>query len=302
MQFHSPRALKVALSSGPLEITLMVVHFHHKHSRRQAQLEEIAKELHGPNLILCVDHNSLIVKHRDAFAPLEFKHDTSLRAREQEVAALAKAGLHDVWVDIHCPTLMDIKDKEPLCPTGFTHGYPRDGQRADPLRPRRIDRIHATSELLNLATSVYPMVAASSDRKAVLAAFTTPSFETKGTAPRLYYPEAILQGPEAMEELEASLKSITSMADQWWEDALGCIQKAAVSYQRERKNKKQSLELQALRLLRASTKESVAPAVHPFLSSLGTAATKVYEKAQNGHGHTLQAQRGNCVRRNIMGF
>ena len=104
IQFLCPRALKASLSSGPLEITLMVVHFHHKHSRRQAQWKEIAKELHGPNLILCADHNSLIVKHRDAFAPREFEHDTSLRAREQEVAALAKVGPHDVWVDIHCPT------------------------------------------------------------------------------------------------------------------------------------------------------------------------------------------------------
>ena len=181
MQFLSPRALKAALSSGPLEITLMVVHFHHKHSRRQAQWREFAKELHGPSLILCADHNSLIVKHRDAFAPLEFEHDTSLRAREQEVAALAKAGLHDVWVDIHCPTLMDIKDKESSCPTGFTYGYPREGERLDPQRLRRIDRIHATSDLLSSVTSVYPMFAANSDHKAVLAKFTPSSFETEGT-------------------------------------------------------------------------------------------------------------------------
>ena len=99
----------------------MVVHFHHKHSRRHAQWKEIAKELHGPNLIFCADHNSLIVKHGDAFAPPEFEHDTSLRAREQ-------AGLHDVWVDIHCPTLMDIKDKESSCPTGLTYGYPQEGE------------------------------------------------------------------------------------------------------------------------------------------------------------------------------
>ena len=52
-----------------------------------------------------------------------------------------------------------------------------------------------------------------------------------------------------MEELEASLKSITSTKDQWWEDAPGCIQKKTVSFQREHKNKKQSFELQALRLL-----------------------------------------------------
>ena len=191
MRFLSPRALKASLSSGPLEITLMVVHFHHKPSRRQAQWNEIAKELHGPNLILCADHNSLTVKHRDALVPLEFQHDTSLRAREQQVAALAKAGLHDVLVDIHCPTLMDIKDTESSCPTGFTYGYPREGEQLDPQRLRCIDRIHGTSELLSLATSVYPIFAANLDHKAVLAEFTPPSFETEGTTSRFYCPEAI---------------------------------------------------------------------------------------------------------------
>ena len=34
INFLSPRALKASLSSGPLEITLVVVHFHHKHTRR----------------------------------------------------------------------------------------------------------------------------------------------------------------------------------------------------------------------------------------------------------------------------
>ena len=72
MQALSPRALNASLSSGPLEITLMVVYLHHKHSRRQAQWKEIAKELHGPNLILCIHHNSFIVKHWDAFAPPAF--------------------------------------------------------------------------------------------------------------------------------------------------------------------------------------------------------------------------------------
>ena len=93
-----------------------------------------------------------------------------------------------------------------------------------------------------------------------------------------------------MEDLETSLKSITSTGDQWWEDALGCIQTKAVNYQREHKNKKQSVELQALRLLRVSTRDSVTPAVYQFLSSLEIAATEaataytllvgVYEKAQ----------------------
>ena len=290
MKFLSPRALKASLWSGPLEITIVVVHFHHKHTRRQSQWKDIAKELHGPILILCADHNSLVVKHRDAFAPPEFEHDTSLRARDQEVTTLAKAGLQDVWVDIHCPTLTDIKDKEASCPMGFTYGYPREGGRLNPQRLRRIDRIHTTSDLLSLATSVYPMFAANSDHKAIVAEFTPPSFDTEDTVPRFYCPETILQDPEAMEDLETSLKSIKSTGDQWWEEALSCIQKKAVSHQREHKNKKQSVELQALRFLRGSTRDSVAPAVYQFLSSLGIAATDaataytllvgVYEKAQ----------------------
>ena len=93
-----------------------------------------------------------------------------------------------------------------------------------------------------------------------------------------------------MEDLETSLKSIKSTGAQWWEDALSCIQKKAASHQREHKNKKQSVELQALRFLRGSTRDSIAPAVYQFLSSLGIAATDaataytlplgVYEKAQ----------------------
>ena len=290
MKFLSPRALKASLSSGPLEITIVVVHFHHKHTRRQSQRKDIAKELHGPNLILCADHNSLVVKHRDAFAPPEFEHDTSLRARDQEVTTLAKAGLQDVWVDIHCPTLTDIKDKEASCPTGFTYGYPREGERLDPQRLRRIDRIHTTSELLSLATSVYPMFAANSDHKAILAEFTPPSFDTEDTIPRFYCPETILHDPEAIENLETTLKSIKSTGDQWWEEALSCIQKKAINHQREHKDRKQPVELQALRFLRGSTRDSVTPAVYQFLSSLGIAATDaataytllvgVYEKAQ----------------------
>ena len=181
------------------------------------------------------------------------------------MTTLAKAGLLDVWVDIHCPTLTDIKDKESSCPTGFTYGYPQEGERLDPQRLRRIDRIHTTPDLLSLATSVYPMFAANSDHKAILAEFTPPSFEAEDTVPRFYCPETILQDSEAMEDLETSLKSIGSTGDQWWEEALGCIQKKAVSYQREHKNKKQSVELQALRFLRGSTRDSVTPAVYQFL-------------------------------------
>ena len=54
MKFLSPRALKASLSSGPLEITLVVAHLHYQHTRRQSAWKDIAKELHGPNLILSV--------------------------------------------------------------------------------------------------------------------------------------------------------------------------------------------------------------------------------------------------------
>ena len=47
--FLSPRALKASLSSGLLEITVVVVHFHHKHTRRRSPWKDIAKEFHGPN-------------------------------------------------------------------------------------------------------------------------------------------------------------------------------------------------------------------------------------------------------------
>ena len=70
----------------------------------------------------------------------------------------------------------------------------------------------------------------------------------------------------------------------------GMHPKEGGQHQREHKNKKQSVELQALRLLRGSTRDSVTPAVYQFLSSLGIAATEaptaytllvgVYEKAQ----------------------
>ena len=94
------------------------------------------------------------------------------------------------------------------------------------------------------------MFAANSDHKPILAEFTPPSFDTEDTVPRFYCPETILQDPEATEDLETSLKSIKSTRDQWWEEVLSCIQKKAVSHQREHKNKKQSVELQAPLFLR----------------------------------------------------
>ena len=51
MKFLSPTARKASPSSGLPEITLVMVHFHHKHTRRQSQWKDIAKELHGPNVI-----------------------------------------------------------------------------------------------------------------------------------------------------------------------------------------------------------------------------------------------------------
>ena len=110
---------------------------------------------------------------------------------------------------------MDIKDKASLCPTGFTYGHPREGERLDPQRLRLIDRIHATSEQLSLATTVYPIFAANLDHKAVLAEFTPPSYKTKGTTSQFYCLAANLHDPQEMEELGTSLTSITSAGDEW---------------------------------------------------------------------------------------
>ena len=82
------------------------------------------------------------------------------------------------------------------------------------------------------------------------------------------------------------------------------------------KNKKQSVELQALRFLRGSTRDSVTPAVYQFLSSLGIAATDaataytllvgVYEKAQRDYTLVARVNKSGVVcirsiRRNLCG-
>ena len=82
------------------------------------------------------------------------------------------------------------------------------------------------------------MFAANLGHKAIVAEFTPPRFDTEDTVPRFYCPETILHDPEAMEHVETSLKSIKSTGDQWWEEALSCIQKKAINHQREHKNKK----------------------------------------------------------------
>ena len=104
-------SLEGLVHQWPTGRTLLVVHNRHKHSQRSAQWKEISKSLNGPNRIICASHNSLVGKHRDAFAPLEFGPDSALNARGHEVLALAKARLHDVWFDVHCLDLVNTREK-----------------------------------------------------------------------------------------------------------------------------------------------------------------------------------------------
>ena len=131
----------------------MVVHFHHKHSKQSAQWKE-----NGPNLILCADHNSLVVMHPDAFAPPEFEHDSALKVREHEVSAAARARIHDMWVDVHCPDLFDMREKGDSQPTGFTEGFPTEGTKLDLQRMHRIDCVHTTVTLVALGHGGIPAV------------------------------------------------------------------------------------------------------------------------------------------------
>ena len=71
MQFLSSGALKATFTSGPLDIILVGVHFHHKHSKRSMQWKEIST-IPPPPLAI-----------QGAIAPLRIEYDTSSRARMQ---------------------------------------------------------------------------------------------------------------------------------------------------------------------------------------------------------------------------
>ena len=60
----------------------LVIHFPHKHSKQHQEWKELVKSLTSTKLILCVDRNSLTVKHKDALMPPELEHDSALGTRE----------------------------------------------------------------------------------------------------------------------------------------------------------------------------------------------------------------------------
>ena len=83
------------------------------------------------NRIMCVDHNNLVVKQQNVFAPQELEHDSTLQAREQEVSGFAKASINDAWADVHCRTLM-IYGTRVTRKLGFTYGFPKRSAVLDP--------------------------------------------------------------------------------------------------------------------------------------------------------------------------
>ena len=125
---------------------------------------------------------SLIVQHRDAAKPPEFEHDSALAATQQELQEIAKAGLQDVWVDMHCLVVVD----------------------------NWMDQVHATRQLTKLAAGAYPKFLGASDHKALQVDFEPPAFDNEGLQSRFYYSEEILRDQVATEDLEQGLRKIES--------------------------------------------------------------------------------------------
>ena len=59
-------------------LKVVVVHFHLRHSLRYQQWKRIRENFQGPTVLLLVDHNSFIVKAKDAYRPPEFKQPAAL--------------------------------------------------------------------------------------------------------------------------------------------------------------------------------------------------------------------------------
>ena len=221
-------------------------------------------------MILCADHKSLPVKHNDALLPPEFDHDSALAAREQVVKEIAKAGLQDVWVGIHCP---DMKDKSDLQPAGFTYGFPKHvwvpREPLNPQRLRRIDRVHASVELMKLVTRAYPEFLGSSNHAAMQVDFEPLSFDNAGLQSRFYFREDILHGAEAMDKLETRLKKSHSTGAQWWEDTLSCIKLVAIDFRKECTPKKKLVESRSLHSCRLSPRIRSHQRPIPFILPSG---------------------------------
>ena len=94
------RMMVAQLQKDNFILKVVIAHFHHKHKLHFEQCNCLKGELGGPVVIKLADHNSLIIKGRDAYRPLQFENPTALTARELETQALSQQGLRDVWSEV----------------------------------------------------------------------------------------------------------------------------------------------------------------------------------------------------------
>ena len=100
-------------------------------------------------VIMLADHNSLVVKGRDAYRPPEFEQPSALAARDLEIQVLSQQNLRDVWSEVHYPSSIEgfSTEHELNASRGFTFGFPPEGKPLVPERLRHIDGMHASSDL-----------------------------------------------------------------------------------------------------------------------------------------------------------
>ena len=79
-------------------------------------------------VIMLADHNSLVVKGRDAYRPPRFEQPSALAARDLETQVLSQQNLRDVWSKVHDPSSVE----------GFSTEHELNVSRGSPLAsPRR---------------------------------------------------------------------------------------------------------------------------------------------------------------------
>ena len=100
-----------------------------------------------------------------------------LVAKDLELQSLRSTQLHDCWLQVHTP--LHERDKSFESVYDWTHGQVNESV-LESGRERRIDKVFATTWLLNSVTSIYPKrVDIQADHVMVLAAFSPPSEHRK---------------------------------------------------------------------------------------------------------------------------
>ena len=176
---------KFQLQRAPLNLTICVAHFHHHDYQRERQWRLWGSHLHDPNLVLLVDHNSILDRGCGASVPPPFEHPELLAVRERELNVIHQASL--VKVHAAAPFGDFTAISKDSFPRGYTYGYASDGKPGHH-RLRRIDKIHASESLIIAIDSVFTTFVGKSNHTAVVLSMGPKALPVKATQPRFYCP------------------------------------------------------------------------------------------------------------------